>query len=580
MRKETRLALIGAILVFVAGCVAWMVQTDSGKVAVRDLRFAGSNGTVMSALLFIPANATAKTPAPAILAVHGYINSRETQSGFAIEYARRGYVVLELDQTGHGYSDPPAFANGYGGPDGLAYLRSLNFVDKDNIGLEGHSMGGWTIGMAAVTNPTGYKSMVLEGSSTGSGLSPEGSTTYPRNLALVFSTHDEFAPLMWEVAKGSDAPKSGKLQKVFGTTETIQVGKVYGSIADGTARVLYQPNTTHPGDHLSQAAIGYSIDWFGQTLQGGKPLASTNQVWYWKELMTTLGFIGFVLIVLGAGGSLLGTKTFGSLAKPLPASKSVKGWGLWLGAVIGAALPVLLFFTFFKWGASLLKPSSFWPQGITNQIMFWAVANGIISLVLFLAWHFASAKKQGATAASYGLDLRFGEVLKTLGFAFLALGAGALALVASDYLFKIDFRFWVLALKPLSALQFRVALCYAVPFTAFFFVASLVWNGELRAVAAKPVGRYLFTMLTAAGGFLVFLLLQYIPLIAGGTLMTPTEPLNVIVAIQFLPLLIVAALNSTWFYEKTGRIWAGAFVNGLFVTWYIVAGQAFQFAVH
>ncbi|WP_201721683.1 hypothetical protein [Caulobacter sp. B11] len=29
-----------------------------------------------------------------MLAVHGYINSRETQSPFAIEFARRGYVVL------------------------------------------------------------------------------------------------------------------------------------------------------------------------------------------------------------------------------------------------------------------------------------------------------------------------------------------------------------------------------------------------------------------------------------------------------------------------------------------------------
>src|SRR4029450_8134392 len=82
---------------------------------------------------------------PGILAVHGYINSRETQDGFAIEFARRGYVVLALAQPGHAYSDGPAFANGFGGPDALAHLRSLAIVDKNNIGLEGHSMGGWTV---------------------------------------------------------------------------------------------------------------------------------------------------------------------------------------------------------------------------------------------------------------------------------------------------------------------------------------------------------------------------------------------------------------------------------------------------
>src|SRR2546428_14064146 len=74
----------------------------------------------MSGLLHTPRNATPKTPAPGILAVHGYINSRETQDGFAIEFARRGYVVLALDQTGHGYSDPPAFAGGFGGARGGA----------------------------------------------------------------------------------------------------------------------------------------------------------------------------------------------------------------------------------------------------------------------------------------------------------------------------------------------------------------------------------------------------------------------------------------------------------------------------
>jgi len=145
---------------------------DPGRRAARK----GAKGNTMSALLYVPANATAQTPAPGILAVHGYINSRETQDGFAIEFARRGYVVLALDQTGHGYSDPPAFANGFGGPDGLAHLRSLDIVDKNNIGLEGHSMGGWTVLAAAAAMPNDYRAMVLEGSSTGKPFAADGGT--------------------------------------------------------------------------------------------------------------------------------------------------------------------------------------------------------------------------------------------------------------------------------------------------------------------------------------------------------------------------------------------------------------------
>src|SRR6202012_1010277 len=120
-----------------------------GDIKIQDIRFQGAKGNTMSALLYIPPNATAQTPAPGILAVHGYINSRETQDGFAIEFPRRGYVVLALDQTGHGYSDPPAFANVFGGPDGLAHLRSRDFVDKISIGLEVHSIVGCPVLVAA-----------------------------------------------------------------------------------------------------------------------------------------------------------------------------------------------------------------------------------------------------------------------------------------------------------------------------------------------------------------------------------------------------------------------------------------------
>ena len=240
MRGRWSLAILGVVLILAGGLLAHFTQT-AGGIRIEDVRFKGAKGNTMSALLYIPPNATPQIPAPGILAVHGYINSRETQDGFAIEFARRGYVVLALDQTGHGYSDPPAFANGFGGPDGLAYLRSLEFVDKNNIGLEGHSMGGWTVLAAATAAPNDYKSMVLEGSSTGKPFAADGTPNWPRNVALVFAQYEEFSTLMWGVEKARDVTQSPKLWALFGTQGPVEPGKVYGDIAQGTARVLYTP---------------------------------------------------------------------------------------------------------------------------------------------------------------------------------------------------------------------------------------------------------------------------------------------------------------------------------------------------
>src|SRR6516164_3549813 len=315
MPKRWSLAVAGAILIVLGGLLAWRTQTDGG-IRIEDVRFKGAKGNTMSALLYIPPNATRETPAPGILAVHGYINSRETQDGFAIEFARRGYVVLALDQTGHGYSDPPAFANGFGGADALAYLRGLDFVDKDNIGLEGHSMGGWTVLAAATAMPKDYKAMVLEGSSPGKPFAAEGSATWPRNVALVYAQYEEFPDLMWGVERARDVTQSPKLQALFGTQGPVEPGKVYGDIAQGTARVLFTPATTHPDEHISHQAIGYSLDWFAKTLQGGTPRPSGDQIWFRKELGTLIALVGFVVFILGVFDGLLDVPALQRLRMP------------------------------------------------------------------------------------------------------------------------------------------------------------------------------------------------------------------------------------------------------------------------
>ena len=89
MSRRWSLAIVGLILILAGGLLAHLTQT-SGGIRIEDVRFKGAKGNTMSALLYVPPNATAKTPAPGVLAVHGYINSRETQDGFAIEFARRG----------------------------------------------------------------------------------------------------------------------------------------------------------------------------------------------------------------------------------------------------------------------------------------------------------------------------------------------------------------------------------------------------------------------------------------------------------------------------------------------------------
>src|SRR5437868_6666613 len=489
MRGRWSLAIIGLILILAGGLLAHLTQT-AGGIRIQDVRFKGAKGNPMSALLYIPANATPQIPAPGILAVHGYINSRETQDGFAIEFARRGYVVLALDQTGHGYSDPPAFANGFGGPDGLAYRRSLEFVDKTNIGLEGHSMGGWTVLAAATAAPNDYKSMVLEGSSTGKPFAAEGTTTWPRNVALVFAQYEEFSTLMWGVDKARDVTQSPKLWALFGSQGPVEPGKLSGDIAQGTARVLYTPAITHPAEHISHEAIGYGLDWFAKTLQGGTPRPSEDQIWFRKEIGTLIALIGFVALLMGVFDGLLEAPVCSHLRLPeiadgtMPAPVAANR-RRWTAFVISAFVPALTYYPAFALAGTFVKPSPFLPQGITNQIMVWAIINALIALALI---PFAPKR-----ASRRGI-----------------IGPSILIAVA----------------------------------TIIFGYGTLWLTGKLFNPLPDP-------------GFV---------------------PLSTIVAIQFVPLLTIAAVIATFTWRRTGSSLPGALICGIFVTWYVVAGTATQAA--
>ncbi|WP_246788479.1 S9 family peptidase [Bradyrhizobium sp. CCBAU 53421] len=574
MRGRWTLAILGLILIVAGGLLAHLTQT-AGGIRIEDVRFKGAKGNTMSALLYIPPNATPQIPAPGILAVHGYINSRETQDGFAIEFARRGYVVLALDQTGHGYSDPPSFANGFGGPDGLAYLRSLPFVDKENIGLEGHSMGGWTVLAAAAAMPNDYKSMVLEGSSTGKPFAAEGTASWPRNTALVFAQYEEFPDLMWGVQMARDVTTSPKLWALFGTQGAVEPGKIYGDPANGTARVLYIPAMTHPAEHISHEAIGYSLDWFAKTLKGGTPRPVDDQIWFRKEIGTLIALIGFVALMIGTFDGLLEAPMFSRLRLPavadgtMPAHQAASGRRWTTAFILSAFIPALTYYPAFALGGTFVTPSAFLPQGITNQILVWAIINGLITLALM-----SFAPKRASRAGLVGQSV-------VIALASVAVGYAALWL--ADLAFKIDFRFWIVALKLMSAKQFLIFLIYLIPFTAFFVVALHVLHRNFSTMDAPRGALYLTNILALTFGFIVLLVLQYGTLWLTGKLFNPVPdpgfvPLSTIVAIQFVPLLAIVAVIATFTWRRTGSSLPGALIAGLFVTWYIVAGTATQVA--
>ena len=162
--------------------------------------------------------------------------------------------------------------------------------------------------------------------------------------------------------------------------------------------------------------------------------------------------------------------------------------------------------------------------------------------------------------------------------AILVVFAGYMAVQMSAFLFKSDFRFWVFAVRPMSPLQARIAPAYGPLFVGFFLILATVLHGQLRRDGMTMIREMSMNVALLVVGFLGLLLFQYVPLLLGGTLAIPSEPLWTIIAFQFLPIMTMVALLSTFFYRRTGHVFVGAFVSGLLVTWIVVASQATHFA--
>ncbi|HVM71024.1 MAG TPA: alpha/beta fold hydrolase [Anaerolineales bacterium] len=591
-RTYWTLLTIALVLMLGGSLLGSWINTGAGAATVTDIKIHGTNGYVISAYLYTPKTASAQKPAPAILAFHGLNNQKDYMSNTALEFARRGFVVLSADMSGHGYSTGANGDNGYDGPDALAYLRSLAVVDKNNIGMIGMSQGGFgPVTAAANAMPDAYTSIFyMESECTPPGAPILALCKGLKNVAFNEGQITELG-VMILVAKGSQAPTSPVLQPVFNTKDPIVAGKVYGSIADGSARILYQPWEDHAGSTDSPAAIGNAIDWMQQTLKGGTPLPPSNQVWGWKVFGTAAALLGALLFLFPMGALLLQTTFFKPLAEPTPEYKGFKGLGWWIGALITTALGPLLYI--WVWQNMFFTPwipaNTLWPQNFTNIYMVWAAIVGIIAIALILLNHFVFTKKQGATAVNYGLTWEdnkpnWEKVWKSLLLAICILVPLYLLLEFINSVWMVDFRAWVVALMPMNSIRFTAFLGYLIPFAIYYVPQGILFAGFLRVKEGKAsLGREMVVnaiMLTL--GVVVWLLMMYVPIMAGGVTIFGTGPMGPTAAglggIYYIPMVVlwpVVTCLYTYFFRKTGKVYTGIFLVTLFMVWYLAAFGVF-----
>jgi dienelactone hydrolase len=598
MTRSPKFWVAVALLLCVISMVgASFVQTSGWTITVKDLRWETPAGKMMSALLFIPPNATPKTPAPAIVTSHGWYNNREMQDMNYVEYARRGYVVMSIDMYGHGNSDvltgsPATRATGM--TDAVELIAALPYVDKTKIGVTGHSNGARAANYAVdddnkKAQPLIHAVLMVANDPTYRDANNNFYNKYGnRDVGVVAAQFDEFFFRVKQADNSMSAPKNYINQATaqsflnFGIDPTKGgekriAGTLYKQTISNTEaiRTIFTPYEIHPWNTVSGDTLAFSVNFFQAALGAPNPLPGTDQIWVWKELFNIVGLIGFAIFVWAFARVLLDTPYFATLkagnvvaAQPMPTGKNLV-W-FWVSLVLTAFVSGYSYLVL----PAIVNQQGFRPvQFLQAPVFFigvWAVVNALFALVLMLiTWFFFDGKK--VSLKERGVTLSLPNLGKTIVFSLIVVVASFAIVFFADWLFKVDFRYWVIPVKAFTSDKLGIIAMYLPFFLAFYVLHSIAVNSFNYYQQGKEWINVALLALFTTLGALVYVILQYTTFFATGKSWTEVmnPPVSNIYGIWLFPILLffpLAVILDRALYKVTRNPYLGGIIFALLMT--------------
>ncbi|WP_298864357.1 alpha/beta hydrolase [uncultured Microbacterium sp.] len=588
---------LSLLLCLISAIGAHVVQTAAGSVAVKDLKWETSSGRMLNALLFVPDDATAAHPAPAVVVSHGWWNNREMQDANYVELARRGFVVLSIDMYGHGNSDPlPAAELEVGGTgmyDGVKLIADLPYVDSTRIGVTGHSNGARAANFSVALDNAADKPLISSVFLVDNeAMYRDSEGTYSnlygtRDVGLVADQYDEFFFRSYS-AEGvpltapRDFIKTDNAQSFlnFGadpaSSEKRKVDTVYTESIDGhdAIRVLHTPAQTHPWGTISKYTVANLVDFFDTTLDAPHSMKGTSQVWQIKEAFTALGLLGFGIFLVPFTRLLLGTRAFAGLrateiTPARPAGRRGAAW-FWGGMIVSAIVSAWSYIWLSQqaWLAGLTHnaiPSPI-PTGSVFFIGVWAAFNGVVAIIIMVLSYYLFGRKNGVRLRDLGIFPGWFKLLQSVALAFLVTAAAFGLVFIADYFFKTDFRLWVVAVKwfPQDKIWYGF---FVLPLFLIYFVANSVAINVFNRFTLggrewlNTAALALFNSL----GPIVLVLAQYITFAASGELIPGFGGIYSIWLFPIVLILAVTAVISRKIYRATNNPYIAGVLNAAVV---------------
>ena len=470
MKKTVKKSLVALVLlvaaVFACMFFANRIQTGFGAVEVTEGVIETDIGD-LAYKLYTPETATEATPAPGVLLLHGYQNDHETCAAYAIELARRGAVVMAIDEYGHGKTEPGMIERGYvnhrvkvnfgeedestfvsvggatrfrlmmnfsnlsffdekyskdadgnsikdssmGGIAAYAVLAELPQVDSSRMAVSGHSMGtwaSWTVSAAYSGTEIEPKATILQcGEMFRDSVYDSEKITF-QNVMILQAKYEEFSYFRdYQLNVTDDQLKSELRTEFLGcSAEDAAWNTTYGSFADGSARRIELLQTNHRLTTHHAGGLAAALTWFDSAIDLPAELDPADQIAMGKEVLVLLAMLCAVAATIPLMELLLTRPYFAAIVQPLPSVSSVKKkWAWWKGALITVAIAAVTYPFMTQLGHGLLPlPEGMFRMTVGNGFVSWY---GLLILIM-LGTNYAAdrkARKKGKMPNRHAMGL-------------------------------------------------------------------------------------------------------------------------------------------------------------------------------
>ncbi|MBQ0072375.1 MAG: hypothetical protein KBS81_11080 [Spirochaetales bacterium] len=613
---------VAFVLIFCFSFSAHMFETVGGSVKVSDFtltqemtqsynggevngkKFVMPNDTTYSCTMYVPKTATEAHPAPVVFVIPGFTRTKSTMSQYAIELARRGFVVFTSDPGGQGGTTETSTT----GANGVEYLvqyvynntDDFKFIDRSRFGAVGHSAGGGNVcTLAADMAGSSYAESVIKAVYISGYIKVSSANKYKTlhsNAALSYAYYDEGAFRYQTDLSSFEVIARRFLNEVSGAPgsyDDVAYDYGYGDKENGTYRIVHREAINHCFEMYDPASIANTVNFFDEMLDNNSGMEGHDQIWFCKELSNGLALASAFTFIISLAYVLMRTPLFASMKKEekriekkidKSISHRVIFWFCMIATAILACLDYIplanLSIEIFPVGNSSSTYTFVFPARMINSILLWASINGAIGLVIFFGTtliEYAIDKMRGKDVSDYdwgkftscliegkGVSGVLINIVKSLLMAFGLFGVFYLLVKVNYMMFHQDFRFTMVSAAPLNARMFLTALEYMPIIFIFYISNSIRVNCSIGREGWKEWKVILVGALANSIGLMFILLINYVCYFTTGTPYygywgNGTEIwLYVNMVFGLVVMMFILPIFNRLFYKATGNVWVGA----------------------